>query len=134
MTHPPREDFTSKYTDTHAHIYAHIHIHIQKHTYICTHTFTYTYTHTLRRGPIIQFYKRGHISPKVPLEMNGPTLPHISRFQITRPEQDPLLSNMNYFCSLRPSQQTCVFSPQTECPHSLRYPGNNGYVRRSCLT
>lgn len=158
MTCPPREDFTSKYTDTHAHIYAHIHTHVytemhtcicththshvhthtQKHIYICTHTcthtFTYTYTHTLRGGPIIQFYKRGHIPSKVPLEINGPTLLHISQFQITRPEQDPLLSNLNYFCSLHPSQQTCVFSPQTECPHSLRYPGNNGYVKRSCLT
>lgn len=122
------------FAHTHILTCTHIHRNIYICTHTCTHTFTYTYTHTLREGPIIQFYKRGHIPPKVPLEINGPTLLHISQFQITRPEQDPLLSNLNYFCSLHPSQQTCVFSPQTECPHSLRYPGNNGYVKRSCLT
>lgn len=55
VTCPPREAFTSKYTDTHAHIYAHIHtrihrnayVHLHTHTFSRAHTYTETYTYAL---------------------------------------------------------------------------------------
>lgn len=107
----PRQAFPNKYTDTHAHAHAHSHIHQHPDTHacICTHahmdrnTYTHarTHDHTQMHAHIhthseeaksFSFIKGG-ISPQMyHLEINGPTWLHISQFQITRPQQDPLLS------------------------------------------